>query len=146
MVSNHRGDVTLGSVDRDPSASKGKLLSRGLRRRCPRCGTPAFDTWFEMKDVCPGCGLAFERESGYWVGAIIVNTTVIFATFLLVFGVSVWVTYPDVPWTAVLIITAIANVLIPIAFYPISKSLWAGLEMSWHPLEPHEIEASAQRV
>jgi len=99
-----------------------------------------------MKEVCPGCGFAFEREPGYWVGAIIVNTTVIFGTFLLVFGGSVFLTYPDVPWTTILIVTAVANVLIPIFFYPISKSLWAGMELSWHPLEPQEIEAAAQRV
>jgi hypothetical protein len=34
-----------------------------------------------MRDHCPSCGLAFEREPGYWVGAVIINTIVIFATF-----------------------------------------------------------------
>ena len=122
------------------------MMKRGLRRSCPRCGEPAYLGWFEMKEFCDSCGLRFEREPGYWVGAVIINTTVIFATFLVVFGGMVLVTYPDVPWGLVLGVTAIANVAIPIFFYPISRTLWAGMELSWHPLEPDEIEAAAGRV
>lgn len=99
-----------------------------------------------MKETCPECGLRFERESGYWVGAIIINTAVIFGTFLLTFGGSILLTYPDVPWTAVLLLTGAANLLIPILFYPLSKSLWSAMELSWHPLEPDEITAAAARV
>lgn len=80
------------------------------------------------------------------MGAVIINTTVIFGTFLLVFGGMVLLTYPDVPWFWVLVVTGVANVVIPIVFYPISKSVWAGMELSWHPLEPHEIEEAATRV
>jgi uncharacterized protein (DUF983 family) len=99
-----------------------------------------------MRETCAACGLQFEREPGYWVGAVIINTTVIFATFLVVFGGLVLATYPDVPWGLVLVVTALANVIIPIAFYPISKSLWTGMELSWHQLEPDEIEAAARRL
>jgi hypothetical protein len=99
-----------------------------------------------MRECCPGCGLRFEREPGYWVGAVIINTTVIFATFLIIFGGLVLVTHPGVPWGLVLGVTAVANVVIPIVFYPISKSLWLGMELSWHPLEQEEIEAAAGRV
>jgi uncharacterized protein (DUF983 family) len=99
-----------------------------------------------MREHCPGCGLRYERESGYWVGAVIINTTMIFATFLVVFGGMVLITYPEVPWSVVLGVTLVANIVIPILFYPISKSLWLGMELSWHPLEEHEIEEAAGRV
>lgn len=99
-----------------------------------------------MKEYCSNCGLRFEREPGYWVGAVVVNTAVIFATFLLVFGGMVLLTYPDVPWGLVLGVTLGANVVIPLIFYPISKSVWSGMELSWHPLEPDEIEAAVERV
>jgi hypothetical protein len=99
-----------------------------------------------MHEHCAACGLRFERESGYWVGAVIINTTVIFGTFLFVFGGMVLVTYPDVPWALVLGVTVVVNILIPIVFYPISKSLWLGMELSWHPLENDEIEEAAGRV
>jgi hypothetical protein len=99
-----------------------------------------------MKGHCTRCGIRFEREPGYWVGAVILNTAAIFATFLIVFGTLVVVTYPDVPWGLVLTLTLVANLVVPLVFYPISKTLWAGLEMSWHPLEPDEVAAAAKRV
>lgn len=99
-----------------------------------------------MREACPTCGLAFEREPGYWVGAVTINTATIFATFLLTLGLLIAVTWPDVPWAMVLSITAIVNVVVPILFYPVSKVLWLGLEMSWHPLEPHEIAAADARL
>lgn len=99
-----------------------------------------------MHVFCPTCGLRFEREPGYWVGAVIINTAVIFATFLVVFGSMVLITFPDVPWTLVLGVTVAANIAIPVFFYPISKALWAGMELSWHPLELDEIEAAAARA
>lgn len=99
-----------------------------------------------MKEHCARCGLVFEREQGYWVGAMIVSTTVTFATFVGVFGLLVLATWPDVPWGTVLAITIVANLLIPIFFYPISKTVWAALELSWHPLESDEVEAAAARA
>lgn len=99
-----------------------------------------------MREHCTRCGLRFEREPGYWVGAVTINTAVIFATFLLVFGGMVLVTYPNVPWGLVLGVTAVANITIPIVFYPVSKSVWLGMELSWHPLEDEEIEAAASRI
>lgn len=99
-----------------------------------------------MRDSCVQCGLWFEREPGYWVGAVIVNTTVIFATFIFTFGGMVFMTWPDVAWPAVLVVTAAVNVAVPILFYPISKTIWAALELSWHPLEPDEIAAASDRI
>lgn len=99
-----------------------------------------------MHDHCPGCGLHFEREPGYWVGAVTINTVVIFATFLVTFGGLTLLTWPNVPWVVVLIVTLIVNLVVPIVFYPLSKTVWLALEMSWHPLEPDEIEAAAARL
>jgi hypothetical protein len=99
-----------------------------------------------MHVFCSNCGLRFEREPGYWVGAVIINTAVIFATFLVVFGGMVLLTFPVVPWSVVLAVTLVANIAIPVVFYPVSKSLWLGMELSWHPLEAEEIKAAAERV
>jgi len=99
-----------------------------------------------MIEDCSRCGIRFEREPGYWVGAVIINTAVVFVTFVLVFGGMVLLTWPDIPWATVLVVTAVANVVIPAVFYPISKTIWLALEMSWHPLEPNEIEAADARL
>jgi uncharacterized protein (DUF983 family) len=146
FFSNHRGDDTLAPMPANLEPTTGTRLGRALRRRCPRCGEPAFETWFGMKRYCTGCGLEFEREPGYWVGAVTINTTVIFGTFLLVFGGLVVITWPEVPWVTVLIVTVVANLAIPTIFYPMSKTIWLALEMGWHPLEREEIEAARDRV
>lgn len=122
------------------------MIGRAIRRRCPRCGEPAFESWFRMREHCPSCGHRFEREPGYWVGAVIINTTVTFAGFVLVFTGLVIASWPDVPWALVMGVTVGVNLVVPIFFYPISKTIWAALELGWHPLEQEEIEAAARRA
>jgi len=80
------------------------------------------------------------------VGALIINTTVTFGTFLIIFVGGILMTWPEVPWTMVGVVTIVANAAIPVAFYPVSKSLWLALEMGWHPLEDKEIAAATARV
>ena len=45
-----------------------------LEQRCPRCheGRP-FSGLLTMRETCPVCGLAFEREHGYFSGAMVVS-------------------------------------------------------------------------
>ncbi|REK17323.1 MAG: DUF983 domain-containing protein [Actinobacteria bacterium] len=130
----------------DPSAPAATRIARAMSRRCPRCGEPAFETYFTMKEDCSRCGLRFEREPGYWVGAMIINTTIVFATFLVSFGAGLLVTWPDVPWVGLLVFLVVVNGTVPVLLYPQSKTLWSALEMGWHPLEPAEIEAADRRA
>lgn len=90
--------------------------------------------------------MRFEREPGYWVGAVVVNTAIIFATFVLVFAGMTVATFPDVPWGLVFAVTVGVNLGVPILAYPISRTLWLALEMSWHPLEPDEVESARARA
>jgi uncharacterized protein (DUF983 family) len=42
-----------------------------LAQRCPRCRSGAvFGGLVSMNETCPGCGLRFEREAGYFLGAM----------------------------------------------------------------------------
>lgn len=97
-----------------------------------------------MKERCDRCGFRFEREPGYWVGATIINTTVIFATFLTSFVLGLWLTWPDVPWTGLLIALGAVNVVFPILFYPMSKTIWSALEMGWNHPETSDFGDGAQ--
>lgn len=120
------------------------MIGRALRRRCPRCGGAAFASYFRLHERCDRCGVRFEREPGYWVGALIINTAVVFASFLLVFIGGIALTWPDVPWLPLGVLTVATMAILPVVFYPVSKTLWMALELSWHPLEEHEIaEAEA---
>jgi uncharacterized protein (DUF983 family) len=45
-----------------------------VRLRCPRCGEGRmFRGAFAMNDPCPVCGLIFQREEGYFLGAMYVS-------------------------------------------------------------------------
>lgn len=117
----------------------GALLGRGLRKRCPNCGGKGiFDGWFKLKERCPTCTYRFEREDGYWVSAIIVNTAVIEGLFLVLFLAVVLATAPEVEWVPLLVVGLVMNVLFPIFFYPLSKTVWMGIDLYFHPLEAGE--------
>lgn len=117
----------------------GTLLSRGIRKKCPNCGGGRiFSGWFTLKDRCPTCGYVFEREEGYWVSAIIVNTAVIEGLFLILFIGTVIATAPEVEWVPLLVIGVVMNLIFPIFFYPLSKTVWMGVDLYFHPLEPGE--------
>lgn len=101
---------------------------------------------FRMAESCPACGFRFEREPGFWVGAMIVNTILSFGTLLVVF-VGGWVLFwPDVPWAGLMAATVAVAVVVPIAGYPLTKSLWSAIEMSYHRLEPEERSRAAARL
>lgn len=132
---------------RDPSASRAALIGRGLAGRCPRCGAGGiFKSFFDLHERCPNCGVKYERESGYWVGSMIIVTTITFGLFVALLVGGMILTWPDVPWNWLLGVTIGANLVVPILAYPRSKTLWSALEMSWHPLEPTEIAAAASHV
>lgn len=124
-----------------------KMLGAAGRRRCPRCrSNRIFDGYWTLTDSCPDCGMWYERDPGYWLGAMIINLAVTIGLFLVVFvGVTVG-SWPDVPWTALLIGTMALNLIVPVLFYPISKTLFVALDLSVRPLSPDETEAAETRV
>jgi uncharacterized protein (DUF983 family) len=122
----------------DPQA-----LGRGLAQRCARCGTGGiFRSYYRLHPTCRSCGFRFERESGEWTGALMIIIAFTEILFALWFGVGIWVTWPDVPWTLLLVGGIALNLIVPIVAYPWSQSVWIGLHYSFVPLDAGE-EADA---
>ncbi len=114
----------------------GTMLGRALRRRCPRCGERRiWRSWFNATDNCPNCGLVFEREEGYWVMAIVVNTAFVEAIFGVLFIGGLVATWPDINWRFLLAAGLITNGMLPFLFFPFSKTLWVALDLKTHPPE-----------
>jgi hypothetical protein len=99
-----------------------------------------------MRDYCPGCGHKFEREPGYWVGAVIFNTIFAIAALFLSFGFTLALTWPEVPWDWLTPLVIAVTGLVPVVFYPWARSLWMAYDLFTHPLEEKELEAAAERL
>ena len=123
------------------------MFFRALRRRCPVCGARGiFSSWFNLKPRCPQCNFSFEREEGYWVGALIANIAVAEVLFGVMFIGTILVTFPDVPWNALMIAGPLLMVGLPIVFYPLSKTLWLWVDLAFiHPLDADDLRANDRR-
>jgi uncharacterized protein (DUF983 family) len=109
------------------SVSAGEMVRRAIRLRCPRCGEGAlFAGWFAMHETCAQCGLRFEREPGYFVGAIYVNYAIT-AVLCLGIPIALDVTIGIPLWLQITIGGAL-GVLVPVVFFRYSRSLWLGID------------------
>lgn len=88
-----------------------------------------------MLERCPGCGLRFEREEGYWVGALIVNTAATSVAFLVVLFGGMAAFWPEVPWVALTVTAALVNLVVPVVFYPWSKTIWMAVDVALHRMD-----------
>lgn len=124
-------------------------MLRGVLKRCARCGTRRiYDGWFHQKDRCPGCGMKFEREPGFFVGAYLINfAIVIILLFVLCMGfVAMKAIDADAGVTPVLVAGLVIAVVAPVFFYPFSRTIWSAFDIGMTPLEPHEIEEAAEAL
>jgi len=115
-------------IERDFGTPRARRVAgRALRLRCPRCGrSPLYAGWFRMHERCEASGLRYEREQGYFVGAIYVNyafTVVVAAGTVLVLDWTFGLTL-----TAQLVIGIALGVLAPVLFFRYARSLWLSLE------------------
>lgn len=108
-------------------------LPRAFARRCPWCGgRGVFASWFELTPACPTCGYRFEREEGYWVGAMVVIMGLVEIVFGALMLLGIALTYPDVPWTPLLGVGLALMVLVPVLGYPLAKLLWIAIDLLVH--------------
>ena len=108
------------------------VLGRAFRLRCPHCGEgELFTGWFAMLERCGFCGMRFEREQGYFVGAIYVNyaVTVIVALtgYLLLWG------FTSISTRGQLLLWVPFVILFPLWFFRYSRSLWLALAYLFSP-------------
>jgi hypothetical protein len=92
-----------------------------------------------MVDDCPRCGLHFEREQGYWAGALAINIGLAGAVFIAAFAVALVLTVPDVPVVPLLAILVPLMIVVPTLGYPFSKTIWVAVDRAFlQHLDPNE--------
>src|SRR5262245_22249320 len=109
--------------------SRLRMMWWGVTKRCPRCGSGhLFRGWFTIVERCPRCGLRFEREEGYWTGALAINIAVTASVFAVFFVVAIALTAPDIPVLPLLAILVPLMIVVPIVYYPFSKTVWMAFD------------------
>lgn len=120
--------------------SRAKTFWWGFTRRCARCGSGhLFHGYFHMVPDCPRCDLHFEREQGYFSGALAINIIATGGLFAIVFVTLLILTVPDVPVVPVLAIVLPIAAFGPIVYYPFSKTMWVAVDRAFlQRLDPNE--------
>lgn len=115
------------------------LLFRGITRRCPLCGGgDLFTGWFTMRDRCPRCAFPLDRVEGHWLGALGMNTVVSFGVLFVAVVLGFVLTVPDVPVRALMVMVTVVAIVVPLAFFPYSRTLWSAIDLAMRPVEPDD--------
>lgn len=118
------------------------LLRRGLTKRCPRCGGGhLYHGWFRMKERCPTCGMQFEREPGFFIGAYFINFVIAEGfLFVLLMAFVFWKdSHPEAGVALPISVAVFLAVVAPLVFYPFSRTIWSAVDIAMTPLELREI-------
>ena len=111
-----------------------RILRRGLKLRCPDCGLgPLYRSAFRMNAYCEYCDLIYEREQGYFIGAIYLNviaTESLLLGTLLIHGLITGKINQTI--LTVLIVLALT---LPLVFFHHSRSLWLCIDYILNPRE-----------
>ena len=100
-----------------------KTLARGAFLRCPVCGRArVFRSPFRVRHHCPACLALFQREEGFFVGAIMINVVTTEAAVMAAAGVCLLL-FGGSGALMLSLLFAVA-LLFPVAFYHHSWSLW----------------------
>jgi len=104
-------------------------LLRGMTKRCPRCGSGRlFLGWFTIRDRCPRCGMRLEREEGGFLGAMVLSYLVTATLWLALLVTWLIVDLPDLHVAALTVASLGVAVLVPLLFWPFSKTIWASVD------------------
>ena len=129
-----------GPTPPDPSTPGPGALTvflRGATKRCPRCGHGRlFISWFKIRDRCPRCGLRLEREEGGFLGAMTLNYLFTALVWLVVLVGWLVVDLPDLHVPALTITSIAIAALVPLLFWPFSKTIWASLDFLIYRTSP----------
>jgi hypothetical protein len=99
-----------------------------------------------MVHTCPGCGLEFDREPGWVLGAMTINTAVTFVAMIIVMVTGFLLTYEDFATLQVSLATAAVAIIVPTIGYPFSKTVWIALDLAMVPDREERRQVGYQRA
>ena len=109
------------------------MIESVVRQRCPRCHRGRmFLGWVRMYPACPICRYVFEREPGYFVGAMYVSYALAVPTLVLVAVLAHWL-WPGL--SGLTILGAALPLFLPLTpiIFRYSRVIWAHLDWTIDP-------------
>jgi uncharacterized protein (DUF983 family) len=128
---------------------KGTKLYSMVGMKCPRCHegplwrSPLYKLkLYDMYEHCPVCGLKYEREVGFWYGAMYVAYTFSSGALLIVMLVTMLV----LKWELPSVFTAVGiTALIGFTYNArLARSVWISLMVDYNPNWKKENEEKAR--
>lgn len=105
------------------------LLIRGLLLRCPYCGSGGIvRPPFWIHTCCPRCGYRFAPEDGYFLGGYAINLVVV--EIIAVAAIVIVLLRSNLSLLEQEVIGIGAAILLPILFFPWSRTLWMALDLT----------------
>jgi uncharacterized protein (DUF983 family) len=99
------------------------MLRGILTLRCPRCRRgKLFTGLIDMPERCPECGLLYEREHGYFVGAMAISYGLAVGLIAILFFAVLAITRWSLEWV-LLVASLLFLPLAPLCFR-YSRALW----------------------
>ncbi|HEV2011954.1 MAG TPA: DUF983 domain-containing protein [Candidatus Limnocylindria bacterium] len=108
------------------------MLRGILALRCPRCRRgPLFTGFIDMPESCPECGLIYEREHGYFVGAMAISYGLAVGLVAIIFFGLLAITRWPLEW--VLLVASVAFLPLAPLCLRYSRAIWMYLDRRIDP-------------
>lgn len=106
-----------------------RTFGRALTLACPHCGGRGnFTGYFNMRRRCQTCNLDFDRNPGSYIGGIGLNTVFSFIILAIAVVLTFVFTGDDTPLWQLLVFPLAVALVVPLIFFPFSKSIWIAFE------------------
>ena len=118
------------------------LLVSAIKLKCPRCGEGALfpsanpyqlGSMTEMHSHCPSCGLKYEKEAGFFYGAMYVSYMINIALFVT--ATVGWYAFIEdkIDWRIYISGYVLLTILLWPVIYRYSRSIWLMFFISHNP-------------
>lgn len=124
------------SPEPTPERLKRSLAASVLGLRCPVCREgKVFENFFlKMNPTCPACGLKFEREPGYFLGAMYFSYAMAIPPLTLMTIFQKWMS-PGRTMISCILVSALIFVPLVVPIVRYSRVMWLHFDRFF---DPHE--------
>ena len=121
--------------------NRSAVFLKAVCGRCPRCDSQdLFRDHYRLHERCPCCGLPFDQEDGFSLGAVPLNYSLTVMVWVLPLSLAFLFGWLSLPVAGTL--AGIGVLVIPFLTYRHSKRLWLGL---YYAILPNELEFADSR-